>query len=147
MIVRRDVVIVGGAASGSSVAYFLKTLDPSLDVDVNADALAEAMGAVATGAVTIASRDVDLDGVAIRKGDWLGLVGEAPVAGGGFDDVLRAVVDGLLAEPRGILTVLTGADPAPVGGALDELRRLHPELELEVHEGGQPNYPLLLAAE
>jgi hypothetical protein len=60
---------------------------------------------------------------------------------------VRAVVDGLLAEPRGILTVLTGADPAPVDGALDELRRVHPELELEVHEGGQPNYPLLLAAE
>jgi DAK2 domain fusion protein YloV len=125
----------------------LVAFDPALDLDANADALAGAMGAVATGAITIASRDVDLGGVAVRKGDWLGLVGGAPIAGGGFDSVVRAVVDGLLTEPRDILTVLTGADPAPVDAALDELRRLHPELELEVHEGGQPNYPLLLAAE
>ncbi len=125
----------------------LVAFDPALDLDANGDALAEAMAAVATGAVTVASRDVDLEGLAVRKGEWLGLVDGAPVAGGGFDDVVRAVVDGLLAEPRGILTVLTGADPAPVDGALDELRRVHPELELEVHEGGQPNYPLLLAAE
>jgi DAK2 domain fusion protein YloV len=125
----------------------LVAFDPSADVQANAEALADAMGAVATGAVTIASRDVDLDGVAVRKGAWLGLVGGSPVAGGEFDEVVRAVVDGLLLEPRGILTVLTGADPAPLDVALDELRRLHPELELEVHEGGQPHYPLLLAAE
>jgi len=33
----------------------------------------EAIAAVATGAVTVASRDVDLDGLAVRKGDWLAL--------------------------------------------------------------------------
>jgi DAK2 domain fusion protein YloV len=140
-------VRVLGSSSIQEGLLALVAFDPALDLDANGDALAAAMGAVATGAVTIASRDVDLDGVAIHKGDWLGLVAGAPVAGGGFDEVVRAVVDGLLAEPRGILTVLTGADPAPVDVALDELRRRHPELELEVHEGGQANYPLLLAAE
>jgi hypothetical protein len=27
------------------------------------------------------------------------------------------------------------------------VRAAHPELELDVHDGGQPHYPLLLAAE
>jgi dihydroxyacetone kinase-like predicted kinase len=125
----------------------LVAFDPALDVDANAAALAEAMAAVATGAVTVASRDVDLDGLAVRKGDWLGLVGGAPVAGGGYDQVVHSVVERLLAEPRAILTVLTGEEPAPLDDVLDELRREHPDLELEVHEGGQPHYPLLLAAE
>ena len=33
----------------------------------------EALEQVATGEVTVASRDVELDGVAVRKGAWLGL--------------------------------------------------------------------------
>jgi hypothetical protein len=30
---------------------------------------------------------------------------------------------------------------------LAELTALHPDVELEVHQGGQPHYPLLLSAE
>ncbi len=103
---------------------------------------------VATGAVTIASRDVDSNGVAIRQGAWLGLAGGVPVAGGeSFDEVALAVVAELLAEPRGILTLLTGEEPQPLERLLEELAAAHPELELEVQQGGQPHYALLLAAE
>jgi hypothetical protein len=42
---------------------------------------------------------------------------------------------------------LTGDDAPALDGLLSELARTHPDLELEVHEGGQPHYPLLLAAE
>ena len=35
----------------------------------------------------------------------------------------------------------------PLDGLLDELAERHPELEIDVHEGGQPHYPLLLSAE
>ena len=52
----------------------------------------EALEAVATGEVTVASRDVELDGVAVRKGAWLGLAdGPAVAAGEDFDEVARAV--------------------------------------------------------
>ena len=62
----------------------------------------EAAAAVATGEVTRASRDVELNGVAIRSGDWLGLADGEPVAGGDdFVEVAFAVVERLLAEPRG----------------------------------------------
>jgi dihydroxyacetone kinase-like predicted kinase len=53
----------------------------------------------------------------------------------------------MLAEPRGVLTLLTGEEPPPLDGLLSELESQHPEVELEVHEGGQPHYPLLLSAE
>ena len=84
----------------------------------------------------------------MRKGTWLGLADGEPVAGGdAFDEVVRAVLDRMLAEPRGILTLLTGDGAPDLDGLLAELAATHPELELEVHEGGQPHYPLLLAAE
>ena len=57
------------------------------------------------------------------------------------------MLDRLLAEPRGLLTLLTGDDAPALDGLLSGIAAAHPELELEVHEGGQPHYPLLLAAE
>jgi dihydroxyacetone kinase-like predicted kinase len=126
----------------------LIAFDPTLGAEDNVEPLNEAVAAVATGAVTIASRDVQLNGVSVRKGRWLGLANGEPVAGGeSFDEVVRAVLDQLLVEPRGILTLLTGEDPPSLEGLLSELEAEHPDLELDVHEGGQPHYPLLLAAE
>jgi uncharacterized protein len=114
----------------------------------NAAEMSEAAAAVATGEVTRASRDVSLNGLAVRSGDWLGLADGEPVAGGDdFADVTFGVVTELLDQPRTVLTLLTGADPAPLDGLLERLASAHPELEVEVHEGGQPHYPLLLGAE
>lgn len=64
-----------------------------------------------------------------------------------FDEVAQAVLVELLREPRGVLTLLTGEETPPLAGLLATIEREHPELELEVHQGGQPHYPLLLAAE
>jgi DAK2 domain fusion protein YloV len=114
----------------------------------NAEEMAAAAAAVATGEVTRASRDVELDGLAIRHGDWLGLADGEPVAGGeDFADVALEVVARLLLEPRALLTVLTGIEPPPLDGLVERLTAAHPELEVEVHDGGQPDYPLLLGAE
>jgi DAK2 domain fusion protein YloV len=114
----------------------------------NAEEMAAAAAAVAAGEVTRASRDVELNGLAIRRGDWLGLADGQPVAGGGdFTEVAIEVVGRLLLEPRAVLTLLAGAEPAPLDGLVERLRSAHPELEVEVHEGGQPHYPLLLGAE
>ena len=100
------------------------------------------------GAVTIASRDVDANGVAVRKGAWLGLADGEPVAAGeSFDEVARTVLARLLAEPRGFLTLLTGEEPPSLEALLAELESSHPGLEFEVHDGGQPHYALLLSAE
>ena len=126
----------------------LVSYDGARDAAENAAEMAEAAETVATGEVTRASRDVRLNGVAIRNGEWLGLADGEPVAGGeDFADVVLGVVTRLLDEPRGLLTLLTGAEPQPLDGLLERLASTHPELEVEVHEGGQPHYPLLLGAE
>ena len=83
-----------------------------------------------------------------QTGSWLGLQDGEPVAGGdAFDEVAKDVLERLLAEPRGLVTLLTGAEPPELDDLLTYLRERHPELELEVHQGGQPHYPLLVAAE
>ncbi len=131
------------AGLAALVAY-----DGSRGAAENAADMAAAAAAVATGEVTRASRDVRLNGLAITRGDWLGLVDGEPISGGDeFLEVALEVVERLLAEPRGLLTLLTGAEPPPLDALVERLASTHPEVEVEVHEGGQPHYPLLLGAE
>ncbi len=121
---------------------------PSNSAAENAEAMNEALASIATGEVTIASRDVSLDGIEVRKGSYLGLADGAAVASGAdFADVATAVVDRLLCEGREVLTLLRGADEPDLGPLLARVRRAHPQVELDVQDGGQPHYPLLLAAE
>ena len=131
------------AGLAALVAY-----DGTRGADENAADMAAAAAAVATGEVTRASRAVELNGLAIEGGDWLGLADGEPVAGGDdFTQVALDLVARLVAEPRALLTLLTGADPPPLDGLVERLAAAHPELEVEVHEGGQPHYQLLLGAE
>jgi DAK2 domain fusion protein YloV len=114
----------------------------------NAAAMREALAGLATGEVTVAFRDASANGVAVREGEYLALLDGAAVASGpAFDDVVRALLERLLAVQRDVLTVLRGEDAPELNGLLDELAAEYPELEVEVHEGGQPHYPVLLSAE
>ena len=143
----RPVEVVPSDSIPAGLAAML-AFDGARSAADNAAEMREAVGAVATGEVTIASRDVQWNGVAIRKGDWLGLADGEPVAGGrSFDEVASAVVERLLAEPREVLTLLKGADEPELDGLLEQIAAAHPSLEVDVQEGGQPHYPLLLSAE
>jgi hypothetical protein len=46
-----------------------------------------------------------------------------------------------------LLTLVTGRDAPPLNGLVGELAARHPGLDIDVQEGGQPHYPLLLSAE
>jgi len=142
---RVEVVAAGSIPAGlaAMVAY-----DGSRTAAENAAEMREALAAVATGEVTIASRDVDLDGLGIRRGEWLGLVEGEPVAGGtSFDEVAGEVVEQLLAEPRDLLTLLAGEDAPPLDAFAESVAAAHPDLDVDLQAGGQPHYHLLLSAE
>jgi hypothetical protein len=122
--------------------------DAARAADENLVEMQEILAAVATGEVTTASRDAQLDGLSIRAGEYLGLADGSPVATGpDFDEVAAAVTERLLAEPRGVLTLLAGAEAPQLDALIAGLRKRHPDLEVDVQQGGQPHYPLLLSAE
>jgi hypothetical protein len=126
----------------------LLAYDPRVAAEDNAAAMSEAIDAVATAAVTTASRDVELNGLEIREGQFLGLLEEEPLVGGeSFDEVAGAVIEALLAQPHDTMTVLTGADAPEIDDLVDEVASRHPEVEVDVQAGGQPHYHLLISAE
>ncbi len=131
------------AGLAAMVAY-----DPERAAGANELEMLRAVASIVTGEVTIASRDVSLDGIDVRKGAWLGLAGGAAVASDeSFDIVAGAVIEHLLEGGREILTLLTGEDEPALDALLGDLETRHPNLEIEIHAGGQPHYPLLLSAE
>jgi dihydroxyacetone kinase-like predicted kinase len=114
----------------------------------NEAAMRETLTGLATGEIAVATRDASTNGVPVREGEYLALLdGDAVVSGAAFDDVAQALVERLLSEPRDVLTLLTGAGAPSLDVLLERLAAEHPEVELDVHEGGQPHYPLLLSAE
>jgi hypothetical protein len=114
----------------------------------NAADMREVLESVATGEVTVASRDAQLNGLTVPKGAFLGLAdGEAVAVGATFDEVARQVVERLLAEPRGMLTLLRGEEAPDISALVATLAEQHPDVEVDVQDGGQPHYPLLLSAE
>jgi DAK2 domain fusion protein YloV len=114
----------------------------------NAAEMEEAAAGVRAGAVTRASRTTTLGGLEIEQGQFLGLVdGEPVTCGPVLELVAREVAERLLGEAADVLTILAGEEAEGVEDLAAALRDAHPELEIELHEGGQPHYPLLLSAE
>jgi fatty acid kinase len=131
-------------AGFAAIGRFISSASP----DDNERALLEGLAGAVTGEITVAVRDAELDGVDIRKGEYLGLVDDtAVVSDGDLATTVQAVVERVLAGDREFLTILTGEGAPPLDGLVSALERRHPGLQVEVHEGGQPHYPLLVVAE
>ena len=131
------------AGLGAMVAF-----DPNRSAEENAAEMEQAAAGVRSGAVTRASRDAVVGDLAVEEGQFLGLLeGEPVTAGPVLQPVAREVLEQLLEEDADVLTVLAGENAEGVDDLVAFVEEQHPELEIEVHEGGQPHYPLLFAAE
>jgi DAK2 domain fusion protein YloV len=130
------------ALSQQASLLALVELDPAASADENAERLESALVAVAIGGVAPAARD-DVQG-RFKQGDAVGFVDGEIVAWGGTGSTLTTTIQGL-AEGAEIVTVIAG-DGAPI--PLSEIDTHVPAgVEVETHEGGQPSWWWLLAAQ
>lgn len=132
------------ATSQQASLLALVELDPAAALEENAARLGEALADVATGGVAPAARD-DAQG-RFKRGDAVGFVAGEIVAWGGAGSTLEATIEILAADgAREIVTVIGGAE-API--PLVQVDAHVPDgVELEKHEGGQPSWWWLLAAQ
>ena len=135
--------IVDGMAA--LVAY-----DPEADLDHNAAEMGEAVAEVVHGEVTQSVRDTTADGFEIATGDWLGLA-SGKIAAVEDDSVAAAigVIDTLVTDDHEIITIVSGADASEeqTVALVAQIELSHPDLEAEVHSGGQPLYPFIIGVE
>ena len=137
----KDAQVVGCTSQQAGLAALVE-LDPGASIDENATRLSDALSGIRAGSVAPAARD-DAKGRFV-KGDAVGFVGDQIVAWGGAGSTLDETM-ARLGDGAEILTVV-GGEGAPI--TLGELEGRAPEgVELELHEGGQPHYWWLLAAQ
>ena len=133
---------VVAATSQQASLLALVELDPEATADENAARLESALAGVNTGGVAPAARD-DAQG-RFRKGDAVGFADGEIIAWGGAGSTLTAAIQHL-ADGAEIVTVIAG-EGAPI--SLSEIDTHVPDgVEIETHEGGQPSWWWLLAAQ
>ena len=135
-------VLVAPTTSQQAGLSAAVALESDRTVEENARALMQALTHLRTGAVAQAARD-DAQG-RFGRGEAVGFVADEVVAWGEPRETLRAVLE-TLADGAELISVLVGQDAPLEPGDVAEL--VNGGVELELHDGGQPAYWWLLAAE
>lgn len=116
----------------------------------NADEMQQALQQVQSGQVTYAVRDTQMDGMDIRQGDYIGIYnGKIVVSEPDCVASCRALIDRMAENGAEIVALYSGEDASEemTRRLTEYVEETYPELELEVHDGGQPLYYYIISAE
>ncbi|AYG37264.1 DAK2 domain-containing protein [Lactiplantibacillus pentosus] len=119
-------------------------------LDDNQAAMEETLSTVVSGQVTHAVRNTTIDGLAIKKDDYMGLVdGKIVITNPDRDTAALDMVKAMLDEDSELVTIIYGQDAtkADADKLAAKVQDLDDELEIEIHEGDQPVYPFLVSVE
>ena len=119
-------------------------------MDENEEAMTEAIANVKTGQVTYAIKDTSVDGVEVKKDQYIALFGKQIVCC--YPDKLKAtkeMIAKMIDEMSSIVTIILGEDATDdEGEALASLiQAKHPDVEVEVRRGNQPVYSFIIGVE
>ncbi len=124
--------------------------DPDGALDGVAAAMQEAMGEVISGEITMATRTVAIDGVAVQEGEYIALLdGRLILAASSLEEAVLGLLKQAEAEAYELITMFygDGLSKSRAHRLADLVREAYPDQEIEVQFGGQPHYPLILAVE
>lgn len=128
----------------------LAVREPGRPFDDDVIAMAEAAGACRAAEVCLAHRDALTVAGRCRAGDVLALVdGEVHLIGEELTTVCQQLLDRLLGGGGELVSLLLGEQaPSALAPALrSHLARRWPFVEVQVHDAGQPDYPLVVGVE
>lgn len=126
------------------------SFDPSADLQANQSAMTESLDTVISGQLTTATRDTEIEGVAIKQDDYIGIVdGKIKVANADRLTAAMAMVAEMVQDDSEIATIIYGAEGTDSEAKTigDQIEAKYPDIEVEIHEGDQPVYPYLISIE
>lgn len=125
-------------------------LDPEGDADNIAAEMIEAIEEVDTCEVTTATRSVELNKVKVEEGKIIGLLnGKLLVSGDTVVETCLAILDKAKMDSRERITLFYGEnlDRSAADAIGETLAAKYPNHEIEIHEGGQPHYQMIISLE
>ena len=128
----------------------LLAFDESKSIEENYERMSASLGDVASGSVTTAVRDTTIDGLEIHENDNLGMVdGKIVVSNPDRMETLEETFAHMLDEDSEIVTIYVGEDGSEelANELAQALAEKYEDVEVEIHQGGQPVYPYLFSVE
>lgn len=125
-------------------------LIPHGDLDEVADEMNASLEDVDTGEITTAIRSVDIDGVNVKEGETIALFnGKLFASAQSLTEACQALLDKLDLDQYELITLFYGEDVTnqAANQIADGIRSSHPELEIELQDGGQPHYQFIMSFE
>ncbi|MDM7864423.1 fatty acid kinase catalytic subunit FakA [Staphylococcus borealis] len=148
-LVEADTVVIPTTSIPQGIAALFQ-YDPSSSLEDNQSHMTTALDSVKSGSVTFAVRDTKIDGVEIKKGEFMGL-SESKIVTSNDDEfaTITGLLKAMLNEDSEILTIIAGEDAnTETSDKLVEwVESEYPDVEVEEHNGGQPIYQYLFSVE
>ena len=138
----KDIIVIPTKTVPQGITAIISYM-PEADVDTNIEALEEAIKNVKTGQVTYAVRDTHIDDKEIHEGDIMGIGDRGILAvGQSVEETTKEMLAQLVDEESELISLYFGQDvlEEDAENFAQEVEELYPDVDVDVHMGGQPIY-------
>ncbi len=145
----KDIIVIPTKTVPQGITAVISYM-PEADVDANIETMQEAIKNVKTGQVTYAVRDTHIDDKEIHEGDIMGIGDQGILSvGQSVEDTTRELLAQLMDEDSELISLYFGQDiqEADAEEFAKNVEALYPEVDVDVHMGGQPIYYYVLSVE
>jgi dihydroxyacetone kinase-like predicted kinase len=125
-------------------------LNPEGELAAIAEKMERSLDDVRSGEITVATRSVEIDGVAVREGQIIALLdGKLAVASDNLEHGCLQLLEKAGAVDHELITLFYGQDlsHSEANRIADGIRTAYPTHEVELQEGGQPHYQFIISIE
>jgi hypothetical protein len=145
----KDVIVIPSKTIPQGIMAMLNYM-ANKTVEENEETMKTEMKKVKSGAITYSIRDTVVQGIDIRQGDIMG-ISESKILNVGAQVAATTVdlIENLMDEESELVSLYYGMGTTEDEANLiaDTVRRKHPDIDVEVHYGGQPVYYYYLSVE
>lgn len=126
------------------------SFDEDQSVEENFEEMTEALESVKTAQVTFSVRDTEMDGLKIKKNDFIGIEGGKILSTGKkLNKTTLDLLDKVIDEDASLVTVYYGSDVEDkiINELERKLQRIYKDIDIEFIRGGQPLYHYIISVE
>ena len=145
----KDIIVVPSKTVPQGITAIINYM-PDADAQANLEAMIEGIGNVKTGQVTYAVRDTHIDDKEIHEGDIMGIGDSGILAvGQSVEETTKEMLAQLVDEDTELISLYYGQDVQKESAEnfAQEIEDLYPDVDVDVHSGGQPIYYYVLSVE
>ena len=145
----KDIIVIPTKTVPQGITAVISYM-PEADVDANLEAMQEAIKNVKTGQVTYAVRDTKIDDKVIHEGDIMGIGDQGILSvGQSVEDTTKDMLTQLVDDDSELISLYYGQDipEEDAQNFAQSIEELYPDVDIDVHMGGQPIYYYVLSVE